>query len=86
MRVLGRMALGRQLFVDLRPEAMHQHDLHAHALDQRQVLRQMAELARRDGLARDADHKGLAPVHVDVGRHRAEPGHRSEERRVGKDV
>ena len=57
---------------------MHQHDLHAHALNQCQVLRQVLQLARRNGLARNAHHKGLAPVHVDVGRHRAEPGHKCE--------
>ena len=68
VRVLGRVALGRELFIDLRAKAVHQHDLHAHALDQRQVLRQVLQLARRNRLARDADHKGLAPVHVDVGR------------------
>jgi hypothetical protein len=72
------MALGLELLVDLRAKAVHQHDLHAHALDQRQVLRDVLQLAGGDGLAGDADHEGLAAVHVDVGRHRAEPGHEGE--------
>ena len=37
--VLRRMAFGGQLLVYLRAKAVHQHDLHAHALDQCQVLR-----------------------------------------------
>jgi hypothetical protein len=78
MGVLGRVAFGGQLLVDLGAKAMHQHDLHAHALDQRQVLRQVLQLARRNRFARDAHHKGLAPVHVDVRRHRPEPGHEGE--------
>jgi len=78
VRILGCVALGRQLLVDLRAKAMHQHDLHTHALDQRQVLRQMPQLARGNGFTRDAHHEGLAPVQVDVGRHRTEPGHEGE--------
>ncbi|MCY1533662.1 hypothetical protein D9M68_690020 [compost metagenome] len=78
VRVLRLVALGRQLLVDLRAEAVHQHDLDAHALDQGQVLRDVLQLARRDGLARQRDHEGLAAVRVDVGRDRAEPGHEGE--------
>ena len=78
VRVARGVALGLQLLVDLRAEPVHQHDLHAHAADQRQVLRDVLQLARRDRLAGHPDHEGLAPVHVDVGRHRAEPGHEGE--------
>ena len=36
-----RVALGAQLLVDLRPKAVHQHELDAHRVqDQRQVLRE----------------------------------------------
>ena len=63
------MALGQKLLIDLRPEAMHQHDFHAHALNQRQVLRNVLQFACRNGLARNTHHKGFAPVGVDVGRH-----------------
>jgi hypothetical protein len=34
VRVFGGVALGGQLLVDLGAKAVHQHDLHAHALDQ----------------------------------------------------
>jgi hypothetical protein len=70
--------LGSELFVDLRAEAVHQHDLDAHALDQRQVLRNVLQLARRDRFPRQGDHESLAAVRVDVGRDRAEPGHEGE--------
>ena len=69
------MPLGRQLLIDLRPKAVHQHDLDAHALNEGQVLGNVLQLARRNGLAGHAHHEGFAPVQVDVGRHRAKPGH-----------
>ena len=72
------MAFSGKLFIDLRAKAVHQHDLHAHALDQRQVLRNVRQLAGRNGFAGHADHKGLAPVQVDVRCHRAEPGHKGK--------
>ncbi len=78
MRVFGGVALGLELFVHLRPETMHQHDLHAHTLNHRQVLRQMVQLARGDGFARNAHHKGLVAKFVDVRRDRAEPRNEGE--------
>ena len=78
LRVARLMAFGCQLLVDLGPKAVHQHDFHAHALNERQVLRDVLQLACRNGLARHADHKGFASVQVDVGRHRAEPGHKGK--------
>jgi hypothetical protein len=59
------MALGLELLVHLRAETVHQHHLDAHALDQRQVLRDVLQLAGGDRLAGHADHEGLAAVHVD---------------------
>ena len=47
-------------------------------LDQGQVLHQIGQFARSNGLTRNAHDKGLAPVHVDVGRHRSKPGHKGE--------
>jgi hypothetical protein len=41
---LAVVALGFELLVHLRPKAMHQHNLDAHALDHGQVLRQMGSL------------------------------------------
>ena len=72
------MPLGGQLFIHLRAEAVHQHDLDPHGLDQRQVLRNVVQLAGGNGLTRQPDHKGLVAKLVDVGRHRPEPGHESE--------
>src|SRR6185369_10624424 len=78
VRIARLMALGLELFCDLRPEAVHQHDLHAHALDQREVLGDVLQLAGCHRLAGHADDESLAPVHVDVRRHRSEPGHESK--------
>ena len=55
------MAFGLELLVHLGPKAMHQHDFDAHALDHGQVLRQVRQLARCNGLARNADDKSLVP-------------------------
>ena len=73
--VARRVALRAQLLVDLRPKAVHQDDLDAHRLQDRQVLRERGELAGGDQLAGDRDHEGLAVVGVDVRRDRAEPRH-----------
>ena len=67
-----------ELLIDLRAKAVHQHHFDTHALDQRQVLRQMLQLARSNGLAGNAHDKGLVAKFVDVGRHRTEPGHKGE--------
>ena len=72
------MAFGQQLLIHLRAKAMHQHHLHAHALDQRQVLHQAGQFASSNGLTGDGHHKGFATVHMDVGRDRAEPRNESE--------
>ena len=73
-----RVPFGQELFIDLRPKAMHQHHPDAHALDQGQVLHQVGQFASRNGFARNAHDKGFAPVHVDIGRHRSKPGHKGE--------
>ncbi len=77
------MALGLELLVHLRAKAVHQHDLHAHALDQCEVLRDQRQLARRDRLTGNAHHQRVAAVLVDIGRDRAEPGHEGEVEDVG---
>ncbi len=58
------MAFCLELLVDLRAKAVHQHDLHAHRLDQRQVLRDVLQLACGNGFARQPHHEGLAAVRV----------------------
>ena len=77
------MALGTQLFVDLRAKAVHQHDLHAHALNERDVLRQIGQFARLQRFPRDTHDKGFAAVHVDIWRHRPEPGDKGEVKDCG---
>jgi len=77
------MAFGGQLLVHLWAKAVHQHNAHAHALNERQVLRQVGQLACGNGLARDTDHKGLAAMHVDIRRDRTEPRHKGEVKNGG---
>ena len=50
-------ALGLQLLVHLRPEAVHQHQLDAHGMQYGQILREVSELAGGDQhLERRAGH------------------------------
>ncbi len=79
--VARRMILGLQLVVDLRPEAVHQHQLHAHRVKDGQILHQRVELACGNHLAGDRHDEGLAVIGVDVRRHGTEPGHEG----VGED-
>ena len=72
------LALEAQLLVDLGAKAVHQYDLHAHGLDHGQVLHDGAELARGNGLARQAHHESLVPELVDIRRHGPEPGDKGE--------
>ena len=69
------MALRAQLLVDLRPKAVHEHELDAHRVQDREVLRERVELAGCDQLTGDRDDEGLAVVRVDVRCHGTEPGH-----------
>ena len=69
------MALGRKLLGHLRPKAMHQHQLDAHGMQDGQILHKSIELARCNQLPGHGHDKRLAVVRVDVGRHRAKPGH-----------
>ena len=76
--VAGRMPLDRKLFVDLWTEPIDQDDLQAHAVDQRQVLHDIGQLACCNGLARYTGDQRLSAVHVDVGRNGSEPRHKGE--------
>jgi hypothetical protein len=71
---LRRVPLGLQLLVDLRPEPMHQHQLDAHRVQDREVLYEGVELVRGDRLADQPDDERLAVIGVDVRRDRTEPG------------
>ena len=65
--------LAAQLLVHLRPEAVHEHQLDAHRVQDREVLHEGIQLAGGDQLAGHRDDEGLAAVSVDVRRDRAEP-------------
>ena len=78
VRVARRVALGRSCSLTCGRKPCTSTTLMPMLLDQRQVLREVLQLAGRDRLAGDADHEGLAAVRVDVGRHRAEPGDEGE--------
>ena len=45
------MALGLELLIHLRAKAVHQHNAHAHRLDQRQVLRNVVGQGGEENLA-----------------------------------
>ena len=74
----GACPLAASCSFDLGTKAVDQHHLDAHALDHCQILRQILQFAGGDGLARDANDKGLVAELVDVRRDRPKPGHKSE--------
>lgn len=67
VRVARAHALFAQLRLDLRAEAMHEHDAHAHGGEQGDILHQGVESSGRDQFAGDGDHKSLAAMGMDVG-------------------
>ena len=60
-------AVAFQQALDLRTDAVHQHDAHAQADQEVDVLRQAGELSVLQGFAADGQHEGLAAVGVDIG-------------------
>ncbi len=58
----------QQLRVDLRTRAMHQHQLDAEAVQQRQVVEQRIEIRAQRRLAAKADDENASVVGVNVGR------------------
>jgi hypothetical protein len=72
-RVLRLDIAQRQLFFHLRSRAEHQHDLHAHRVQQRHVVDQRVEHPGLDQFAAEGDHEGLAAEGVDIGRDGAQP-------------
>ena len=84
--VARRVVLGLELVVDLRPEPVHQHQLHAHRVQDGQILyaSALSLCAASDHLAGDRHHEGLAVIRVDVRRHGAEPRHESVGERPGR--
>jgi hypothetical protein len=80
------MPFGQQLLVHLRPEAVNQHNFHAHALNQGQILGQVLQFARSNGFTCNAHHKGFAAVHVNIRRHRAKPRYEGEVKDSGHEL
>ena len=60
-------AVAFQQAFDLRADAVHQHDAHAQADQEVDVLRQAGEFAVLQSFAADGQHEGLAAVGVDIG-------------------
>ena len=56
-----RMALGAQLLVDLRPKAVHQHELDAHRVQDRQVLHEADSACRRRSARRRSPTTKVLP-------------------------
>ena len=64
----------RQMLLDLRARAVHQHQPDAEAGKQVEVMRQLDELAVRDHFAAERDHESAPAERVDVRRDGTEPG------------
>ena len=61
-------ATGSQARLDLRTRAMHQHQAHAEAVQQHQVVDDIGEIRVGDPLARQHDHEGAVAMGVDIRR------------------
>jgi hypothetical protein len=61
------------LFLDLRPGAMHEHNLDAHCLQERDIGNQRIEQTFMHNFAAEADDESLIAERVDVRRDRAHP-------------
>ncbi|MCY1546208.1 hypothetical protein D9M68_821960 [compost metagenome] len=72
VEVRGQAASG-QARLDLRARAVHQHQAHAHAVQQHQVVDDIAEVRVSDPLAGQHHHEGAVPVGVDVRSSVAQP-------------
>jgi hypothetical protein len=71
--VVERGAILGQPRLHLRPHAVDQHQPHAQAVQQVDVVRQLHEAAIRHQFAAKGDDEGLAAKAMDVRRGRAEP-------------
>jgi len=64
--VRRQAAIGQPAF-DLRARAMHQHQAHAQAVQQHQVVDDIAEIRVFHPIAREHDHKGAVAMGIDIG-------------------
>ncbi len=80
--VMGRQATGRQAGFDLWARAVHQHQAHPQAVEQHQVVDDIAEVGVFNAVAGQHDHEGAVAVGIDIGRRVAKPidvfGHEPE--------
>ncbi len=73
--VIARLdAARRQSRLDLRPRAERQHQAHAKAVQQHQVVDDVGEIGMLQAVARQHDDEGAVAVRIDVGRGVAKPG------------
>jgi len=63
-----------QARLDLRTRAEHQHQAHAEAVQQHQVVDDVGEVGMLQAIARQHDDEGAVTVRIDVGRGVAKPG------------
>ncbi|MNJ17560.1 hypothetical protein D3C77_118430 [compost metagenome] len=72
MVVRGQAAAGQAAF-DLRTRAMHQHQANPQAVQQDQVVDDIAEVGVLDAVSGKHDHKGAVAVGIDVRRSMTQP-------------
>ena len=72
VKVRGQAA-GRQAGFDLRARAVHQHQAHAEAVQQHQVVDDIAEVGIGHAFTGQHHHKGAVAVGVDIGGRVTEP-------------
>ena len=66
--VIGHQATGFKAAIDLRARTVNQHQTHAQAVQQHQVVDDIAKVGVRHAVAGEHDDKGAVAVGIDVGR------------------
>ncbi|MNZ16040.1 hypothetical protein D3C78_330020 [compost metagenome] len=64
--IVRGQATGGQPALDLRARTMHQHQAHAQAVQQHQVMDDIAEIRVFHPIAGEHDHKGAVAMSIDV--------------------
>lgn len=73
MMKLWRIALLQHSFVDLRANAVHQHQPDAQTFQQGEIVDQVIELRLGNSGTAEKNYKGAVAVRVDIGRGVSEP-------------
>ena len=71
--VMRGQATGGEAGFDLRARTVHQHQTHAEAVQQDQIVDDIAEIRMLDAVAGKHDDEGAIAVGIDVGRRVAKP-------------